>query len=159
MPAIFHAVSNWHGPAGGIHHLVHAITRPLAAIPLVYVHAFGDGGGNHSTTDYWRGIVAVAVARAGGPKAILRVEIDSTPMPGGGRLDGCLLQVPRLLRRVGLPELPLRFFSHRDHRQRAASRTQNCYYSCNTSDDLAGLIHAFGRQREWHWVTWAGQYP
>ncbi|WP_374086957.1 hypothetical protein [Methylomicrobium lacus] len=160
IAAIYNLTYNWWQNAGAINYVAHAITAAPAAFPLANSIAIAAGGGpnQHPDQQYWQGNMAAAIAAAGGAAAIVRVEVDCTLMPCDGQFNGCLFRVPYLIRQAGLPNKPLRIFSHRDEGIGGAG-TSKRYFDCNSSDNNAALIAAHAANNGWSWTPWNGAYP
>lgn len=153
IPAIYNQVQGWWNNGGNIQYRAHAIIAGPAAISLGNTLAIAAGGGpaQHPDQQYWLNAVAA-------PHGTIRIEIDCTLMPCGTEFNGCLFQVPRLMRQAGFANIDLRIFSHRDEGLGGNVSSSKRYIACNSSDNNGLLIEAMNEQDGWGWVPWVGTY-
>lgn len=163
IPAIYNTVWDWYNQAGAIHYVAHAILQGPTANQLAAPLAIGAGNGgpqNHPDQQYWIQNINIThnlqqIVLGGN---LIRVEIDCTLMPCNAAQVGCLFRVPHL---IGVNNVPLRIFSHRDERGGAQlyTETSKRYLDCNSSDTNQALQTAYDANNGWRWDPWAGNYP
>jgi hypothetical protein len=157
--ALYDRVKDWHESDGDIHYVAHAITTgPNRVVLIAAETAEGSGGsaGNHPDQKYWKTFKATSGAL---PARTIRIDIDCTLLPCDPAPQGCLYQVPILIRNAGIANMPLRIFSHRNEFPPKNAQSSKRYFECNSSDTNQTLLTQFKEHAGWGWVPWNGNYP
>lgn len=77
----------------------------------------------------------------GAAQQAVRIEIDCTLLPCSVGLHACLIQVPARIQALGIPNKPLRIFSHRNELA-VRDYSDKRYFDCNSSNTPAQLATA-----------------
>jgi len=137
---------------GAVYYIAHFITdeQPTTQATMLG-NVESDGGSkpqSHPDQQYWTKYnIKIRNKFDAATTTPIRIEIDCSLLPCGVP-QGCLFVVPKLVREAGMPNMPLRIFSHRSE----TASAKKYYFDCNSSDSADVLIKKLENPCEWDWT-------
>jgi hypothetical protein len=158
-PVVYTAVSDWWRNTGGVRYIAHVVTQTqVIAFGPENTGTSGGSPSNHPDQQFWQQNRAGAAFTAANK---VRVEIDCSLMPCNTADTSCLYKVPQFLTQLGLTNVVMLVFSHRDENvgdakmEKGGMRDNKRVFRCNSADtDKTALQAAYSSHEPWTWSSY-----